>query len=76
MQALRLRTRLDTDTIKLPNPGTLLGRNVEVIVLEEPEETLPRDKSLRIPGTAKGKITIKEGFENPLDEETLKDFYA
>jgi prevent-host-death family protein len=30
----------------------------------------------REPGTAKGKITILPGFEEPLPEEVLKDFLS
>ncbi|MCK4278715.1 MAG: type II toxin-antitoxin system Phd/YefM family antitoxin [Desulfurellaceae bacterium] len=28
----------------------------------------------RIPGTAKGKITLTEGFESPLPEEVVQEF--
>jgi len=37
MNAIRIRTRLDSDTLHLPELRPLLGQTVEIIVLEEEE---------------------------------------
>ena len=37
MTAIRLHERLDSDTLHLPELRPLIGKNVEIIVQEEPE---------------------------------------
>lgn len=53
MQAIRIKQRLDSETLHLPQVRPLLGKHVEIIVLEdaaaEPQETVLQDESSRYP---------------------------
>ena len=46
MHAIRIRTRVNSDTLHLPELRPLVGKNVEIIVLEVNPEALPNSKSL------------------------------
>ena len=37
MKAHRLYMQVESDTVQLPPLGTLIGKRVEIIILEEPE---------------------------------------
>lgn len=79
MEAVKIKRRLDSDTVHLPGLRHMLGRNVEIIVLLEPDilepDVYPVENQRRKPGSAKGMITLAEDFANPLDNDTARLFY-
>ena len=80
MEALKMRTHVDSDSLHISGLQGITGRDVEVIVLVEPEEGAKKKNGAlkpkgRIPGSAKGLITISDDFHMPLDEEEFEAFY-
>ena len=73
MEAVRIRTRLESESIFIPALKPVIGRNVEIIVLIEPTEKQARK---RVPGSAIGKIRMADDFEAPLSEDIIQEFYA
>mgnify|MGYP005850241143 CR=1 FL=1 len=73
MEAIKIKTRLESETIRSPELRKLIGKRVEIIILEEtePDATLPR----RLPGSAKGEIEVTDDFEKPLPNEIIQEFY-
>lgn len=73
MEAIKIKTRLESETIRSPELRKLIGKRVEIIILEEtePSTTLPK----RQPGSAKGEITVTNDFEKPLPDEIVQEFY-
>ena len=68
MEAVRIRTRLDSETLHIPDLRAIIGKEVEIIVLVESQaEGMPKRK----PGSAQGLITMADDFEAPLDDEIL-----
>ena len=76
MIAARIKQRLDSDTIRIPNAARFIGKEVEVIVLAEtpPEPTAGDNPRKRILGSAKGKVWISPDFDASLPDEILKEF--
>ncbi len=79
MEAVKIKRRLDSDTVHLPGLRHMVGKNVEIIVLLEPDisemNSYHPEKQKRKPGSAKGIITVAEDFANPLDAEMAGLFY-
>ncbi|MBM4033013.1 MAG: type II toxin-antitoxin system prevent-host-death family antitoxin [Planctomycetes bacterium] len=80
MEALRLKAHVDSDTLQISGLEALANRDVEVIILVEPEAqdapSPPQEtRQPRRPGWAKGKIWISDDFHKPLDEEEAEEFY-
>jgi hypothetical protein len=73
MEAVRIRTRLESESIFLPDLKPVIGRKVEIIVLIEPFEKYAHK---RVPGSAIGKIQMADDFEAPLSEDIIQEFYA
>ncbi|HEX9911257.1 MAG TPA: hypothetical protein VGA86_10245 [Desulfatiglandales bacterium] len=73
MEAIKIKTRLESETIRSPELRKLIGKRVEIIILEEtePNAVLPK----RQPGSAKGEITVTNDFEKPLPKEIVQEFY-
>lgn len=75
MNALRIRTHVESDTLHFPDLQQMIGKNVEIIVLVESSN--PRIlKRPRTPGSAKGMITMADDFTAPLPFEIVAEFYA
>jgi hypothetical protein len=74
MDALRIRTHVSSDTLHLPVLKQVIGKDVEIIVLVEPPDSLIRKKK-RTPGSAKGMITMADDFAAPLPPEIVEEFY-
>lgn len=73
MYAVEFDTVVDGKIIHIPEEYTEFeSQNVKVILMMEPKNN---SQEKRKPGTAKGKIFISDDFEQPLDEETIKQFY-
>ena len=75
MNALRIRTHIDSETLHLPDLKQMIGKNVEIIVLEEPSGSQPH-KRKRTPGSAKGMISMADDFTAPLPADVLEEFYT
>jgi hypothetical protein len=66
MNAIRIRKRLDSQVLDLPELAPLLGKSVEIIVLEEaPGPVEARDRE---PGSARGEVKMSDDFDAPLDD--------
>jgi len=80
MEALRLRKHVDSGTLEIGGLEALTNRDVEVIILVEPDgqdtarppEAAPQR---RVSGWAKGLIWISDDFHEPLDEKEVEEFY-
>lgn len=77
MIATRCKQRLDSDIVRLPNVESLLGKNVEIIVIEDlpVEATVAANPREGIFGSAKDDIWISPDFNKPLPDDILNGFY-
>ena len=74
MDALRIRTHVNSDTLHIPDLKQMIGKDVEIIVLvESPDKKV--HKRNRTPGSAKGMITMADDFAAPLDPDVVEEFY-
>jgi len=70
MEALKIKKRIDSEILNLPVPKTMIGKDVEIILLVESDDLRQKStKAKREPGSAKGMMTMAEDFEKPLDDE-------
>jgi hypothetical protein len=44
MEAIRIKTRVGSETLVIPVPKEMIGKEVEIIILFEPEDDLPQPK--------------------------------
>ena len=79
--AIRVHTRVESDTLRIPELVSLVGKRVEVIVLEEEgaEDHGEREvQSVEAPrrklGALRGMVKIPEDFDDPLPEDVLRTF--
>lgn len=63
MNAIRIEKLLDSHV--LPELIPMIGKQVEIIVLERPALETPKAPKA---GTAKGKLTIAPDFDAPLED--------
>jgi hypothetical protein len=77
MIARRMKRHLDSDVVRLSDVEALIGKDVEIIVLEDSSAPKSADASLRkrIRGSAKGKVWISPDFDQPLPDDVLSHFY-
>jgi hypothetical protein len=75
MEALRIKKRVETDDLSLSGLSSMIGKEVEIIILAESEQSPDSDKPQRVPGSAKGLIKISDDFLNPLPDDEIKEFY-
>lgn len=66
MNAIRIRQHLTSQVVDLPELAPMIGKDVEIIVIEEP----PTTTSLSGPkaGGGKGEAIMSPDFDAPLDE--------
>ena len=64
MNAIRIEKRLDSHVV--PELIPLIGKQVEIIVLETAAKTGPRSGPKA--GSAKGMVTMAPDFDAPLDD--------
>ncbi len=77
MIARRMKRHLDSDVVRLSGVEELIGKDVEIIVLEDspaPQSTDAGSRK-RIRGSAKGKVWISPDFDKPLPDEVIGEFY-
>jgi hypothetical protein len=75
LHAIRVHTRVDSDVLRIPELLPLVGRTVEVIIVED-ESSAAQVASPRTPrlGTLRGMVEVPEDFDAPLPEELLRAF--
>jgi hypothetical protein len=66
---ISIHTHLHSDTVHLPEAAELVGKNVCIIVIEEPELKAPRDLSLL--DRLAGKINLDFDSINELRDRSL-----
>jgi hypothetical protein len=69
MNAIRIRRQLNSHIVDLPELVPMIGKAVEIIVLEETES--PKLIALKEgpkAGSAKGKVQMSADFDAPLDD--------
>ena len=73
MEALRFKRRIDDDTLVLTGLARFVGKEVEIVILVGPDDELTKPTSSakvnRVPGSAKGLITLPEDFSNAFNSE-------
>jgi hypothetical protein len=65
MNAILIRRQLTSHVVDLPELEPMVGKAVEIIVLEEPEWSSKKGPKA---GTARGKVQMSADFDAPLDE--------
>jgi hypothetical protein len=76
MQALKIKKKIDSDILYLPEFRNMIGRHAEIIILTEPDEQFSSGvRQPRKPGSAKGMISLADDFQGPLDDELTEEFY-
>ena len=77
MEAIRIQTHLDSDTLYLPDLKPMIGKDVEIIILAESraEKRHAVEIRKRQPGSAKGLFSMSDDFEAPLEPEIIGSFY-
>lgn len=73
--AIRIHARIDSDTLRIPELSSMLGKMVEVIILEDepaPPPLTPSPK--RTLGALRGQFTVPDDFDAPLPEDILRAF--
>jgi hypothetical protein len=78
MIAKKMKRHLDSDVVRLSGVEALMGKDVEIIVLEDTSAQQSADAGLRkrIRGSAKGKVWVSPDFDKPLPADVLSEFYA
>jgi hypothetical protein len=70
MEALKIKKHIDSEILNLPVPKTMVGKNVEIILLVETDDIQPIPAKIkREPGSAKGMMTMADDFEKPIGDE-------
>ena len=68
MQAIRIHKRIESQRLDLPEIAGLIGRDVEIIVLDSTGPDPVVAPVRRQAGSAKGQIKLAADFDAPLDE--------
>lgn len=69
MQAIRIHRRIDSQHLDLPEIASLIGRDVEIIVLDSATSDLAgRPPASRKAGSAKGQVKLAADFDAPLTD--------
>ena len=78
METLRFRRRVENDTLLLTGLARFVGKEVEIIILVEPDAQSSKATSLtkaqRTPGSAKGLVSLSGDFFNALNGEEGMQF--
>ncbi|OQY53733.1 MAG: hypothetical protein B6245_22440 [Desulfobacteraceae bacterium 4572_88] len=79
MQALKISKQIDSEILYIPEFGNMIGKNVEIIILTEYDDSDRQSSScvrpVRKPGSAKGMISLADDFQAPLDDDLTEEFY-
>ncbi|XXX73190.1 hypothetical protein WMF30_36630 [Sorangium sp. So ce134] len=72
--AIRIHTQVTSDTLHIPELSALVGKNVEVIILEDESASRRPTPPARKLGTLRGMFDVPEDFDAPLPEDMLRAF--
>lgn len=79
--AIRVHTRVESDTLRIPELWPLVGKRVEVIVLEEEGAEGPGEREAQAAeaprrqlGALQGMMKVPEDFDDPLPDDVLRTF--
>ena len=72
--AIRVHAPIESDTLKIPELVSLLGKRVEVLVVEDEPAPKPETQPKRQLGTLRGLFDVPEDFDAPLPEDVLRAF--
>ena len=75
LHAIRVHTRVDSDVLRIPELLSLVGRTVEVIIVDDTPSAAEL-ASPRVPrlGTLRGLVEVPDDFDAPLPEDVLRAF--
>ncbi len=68
MNAIRIHKHLVSPAIDVPELAPLVGKNVEIIVLEESDPPAMPLPACPKAGTAKGMVSMSPDFDAPLED--------
>lgn len=79
INAIRIRTTVESEVLRIPELAALMGRRVEIIVFEEEVEpersaTASSAPKKRILGGLQGKLQVPDDFDEPLPEDVARAF--
>ncbi|MBK8256222.1 MAG: hypothetical protein IPK82_26590 [Polyangiaceae bacterium] len=74
INAIRVRTIIESDRLQIPELSKLIGRRVEILVVEDDAVTIGASQSAaesaaafhRVLGSLRGKLHVPEDFDEPL----------
>ncbi|WP_437303289.1 DUF2281 domain-containing protein [Sorangium sp. So ce388] len=72
---IRIHTQITSDTLQIPELSALVGRNAELIILEE--ESAPRSRPTpptRKLGALRGLFQVRDDFDAPLSADVQRAF--
>ena len=73
MEALRIRAHVEKGSLHITGLDELAGQDVEVIILVESQDD-PANGEPRKAGAARGQITLRDDFHEPLTEDEAAEF--
>jgi len=79
INAIRIHTTVESEMLRIPELAALVGRRVEVIIVEEEGEAervaaAPSVTRKRTLGGLQGKLQVPDDFDAPLPDEVLRAF--
>ena len=82
INAIRMRTTVESDKLQIPELSKLIGRRVEVLVVEEDVAHVSTSQSAgesagasrRVLGSLRGKLLVPDDFDEPLPDELQRAF--
>lgn len=72
MKALRFRMRLESTTLDLPELKIFVGKDVEIVVLEDEEAGDELDVGERLLETLEGPVRLHEDLDPRMPQELLR----
>ena len=84
INAIRIRTLIESDSLRIPELAGLIGKRVEILVLEDEAAAAgaplpgasadPPPSGQRVLGSLRGLMHVPDDFDDPLPEEVLRAF--
>lgn len=78
INAIRMRTTVESDRLQIPELSELIGRRVEILVVEEDVASQNAGESTatsrRVLGSLRGKLRVPADFDEPLPDERQGTF--
>ena len=79
VRAIRIHTTVESDTLRIPELAALVGKRVEIIVVEEDAARAQGDEASvaepkRVLGSLRGLLHVPDDFDAPLPEELSRAF--